>query len=173
MRSSSWCILLDFLKSFVYLFMFSCTGPLLMLTLFSSIMSGVLDKQYGRIVSFAIIWTYHKKFYTCQSGVGNGMCVCVCVCVCISHSVMSDCGPLDCSPPGSSVHGILQARILEWVTISYSRGSSRHRDWTQVFCTAGRFFTVWATREVHVVEYTILQKNPRIITFLKLEAVRK
>ena len=148
MRSSSWCILLDFLKSFVYLFMFSCTGPLLMLTLFSSIMSGVLDKQYGRIVSFAIIWTYHKKFYTCQSGVGNGMCVCVCVCVCISHSVMSDCGRLDCSPPGSSVHGILQARILEWVTISYSRGSFRHRDWTQVFCTAGRFFTDWATREV-------------------------
>ena len=42
------------------------------------------------------------------------------------------CDPIDCSPPGSSVHGILQARILEWVAISYSRGSSQPRDWTHV-----------------------------------------
>ena len=47
---------------------------------------------------------------------------------------------------GSSIHGILQARILEWVAISFSRESSQHRDWTQVSCTAGRLFTVWATR---------------------------
>ena len=51
------------------------------------------------------------------------------------------------SPPGSSVHGILQARILEWVAISFSKGSSWPRDWTQVSCIAGRFFTLWATRE--------------------------
>ena len=44
------------------------------------------------------------------------------------------CNPKDCSPPGSSVHGILQARILEWVAISFSRGSSYLRDWTQVSC---------------------------------------
>ena len=55
--------------------------------------------------------------------------------------------PMDCSPPGSSVHGILQARILDWLAISFSRGSSRPSDWTQVSCIAGRFFTVWATRE--------------------------
>ena len=51
---------------------------------------------------------------------------------------------LDCSPPGSSVHGTLQARILEWVAISSFRGSSQHRNWTWIFCiscTAGRFFT--------------------------------
>ena len=60
---------------------------------------------------------------------------------------MSDsCDPMDCSPPGSSVHGILQARILEWVAISFSRWSSWPRDWTQVSCIAGRFFTVWAMR---------------------------
>ena len=53
--------------------------------------------------------------------------------------------PVDCSPPGSSVHGILQARILEWIAISFSRGSSQFRDWTQVSCTADRFFTIWAT----------------------------
>ena len=48
------------------------------------------------------------------------------------------------SPPGSSVHEILQARILEWVTIPFSRGSSWRRDQTQVSCIAGRFFTIWA-----------------------------
>ena len=48
---------------------------------------------------------------------------------------------------GSFVHGILQARILEWVAISFSRGSSQPRDWTQVSWIAGRFFTIWATWE--------------------------
>ena len=55
--------------------------------------------------------------------------------------------PMDCSLPGSSVHGILQARIVERTVMPFSRGSSRPRDWTQVFHIAGRFFTVWATRE--------------------------
>ena len=55
--------------------------------------------------------------------------------------------PRDCSPPGSSVHGILQARILEWVAISFSRGSSQPRDRTQVSCIGGRCFNLWATRE--------------------------
>ena len=54
---------------------------------------------------------------------------------------------MDISPPGSSIHGILQARILELVAILFSRGSSQTRDWTQVSCTAGRFFTNWANRE--------------------------
>ena len=49
--------------------------------------------------------------------------------------------PMDCSLPGSSVHGILQARILEWVAIPFSRGLSRHKDQTRVSCIAGRFFT--------------------------------
>ena len=51
---------------------------------------------------------------------------------------------MDCSPPGSSVHGILQASILEWVAIRFFRGSSRRRDQTWVSPTAGRFFSVWA-----------------------------
>ena len=50
------------------------------------------------------------------------------------------CDPMDYSPPGSSIHGILQARILEWVAISFSRGSSWPRDWAQVSCIAGRRF---------------------------------
>ena len=55
---------------------------------------------------------------------------------------------MDCSLPRSSVHGIFQARVLEWVTMSFSRGSSWPRDWTQVSPLVGRHFTVCATGEV-------------------------
>ena len=54
---------------------------------------------------------------------------------------------MDYSLPGSSVHGTLQARILEWVAIPFSRASSQLRDQTQVSHIAGGFFTIWATRE--------------------------
>ena len=59
--------------------------------------------------------------------------------------------PMDCSLSGPSVHGILQARILEWVAIPFFRASTRPRDWIQVSCIARRFFTVWATKEVYNV----------------------
>ena len=49
-------------------------------------------------------------------------------CVCVLSHVLLFCNPMDCSPPGSSVHGIFQARILKWVAISFSRGSSQPRD---------------------------------------------
>ena len=65
----------------------------------------------------------------------------------VAQSCPTPCGPVDCSPPGSSLHGILQARILEWVAISFSRGSSQPRDRTQVSCIASRCFNLWATRE--------------------------
>ena len=58
------------------------------------------------------------------------------------------CDPMDCSLPGSSLHGILQARVLEWIAISFSRGSSRPRDRTLVSCISGKHFNLWATREV-------------------------
>ena len=64
----------------------------------------------------------------------------------VAQSCPNLCDPMDCSPPGSFIHGILQARILEWVAISFSRGSSQPRDQTQVFCIAGRRFNLWATR---------------------------
>ena len=57
-----------------------------------------------------------------------------------SHPIL--CNPMDYSLPGSSVHGILQARILEWVAISFSGGSSQPRDGTCISCIAGRFFTI-------------------------------
>ena len=74
----------------------------------------------------------------------------------IAQSCLTVCDPVDCSPPGSSVHGILQARILEWVAISFSRGSSQPRDRTRVSRIAGRRFILWATREAEYrgpVEY--------------------
>ena len=79
----------------------------------------------------------------------NLMCVCVCVCVraharaCIQLCLIL-CDSMDCSPPGSSVHGIFQAIILEWVAISYSRGSSWLRDQTHILASpalAAGFFT--------------------------------
>ena len=62
------------------------------------------------------------------------------LCLAQSWPTLSD--PMDCSPPGSSVHGILQARILEWVAILFSRGSSPPRDQAQHSCTGHRFFTI-------------------------------
>ena len=74
---------------------------------------------------------------------------CVCVCVLVAQLCPTLCDPMGCSPPGSPVHGILQARILEWVSISFSRGSSWPRDQTQVSRIAGRLFTIWDTSEAH------------------------
>ena len=76
------------------------------------------------------------------------------------YSVMSDfCIPMDCCPPGSSVQGIFQARIPEWVAISSSKGFSL--PWDQIFiscvsCFAGKFFTLWAIRETHSIIHGIL-----------------
>ena len=63
--------------------------------------------------------------------------------------------PTLCDPTDCIVHGILQARKLEWVAFPFSRGSSQPRDWTQVSLTVGRFFTGWATREVHEVKVNV------------------
>ena len=65
----------------------------------------------------------------------------------VTQSCLTFCDSMDCSMPGSSVHGVLQARTLEWVAIPFFRGSSQPRDQTLVSCIAGRFFTIWATRE--------------------------
>ena len=65
----------------------------------------------------------------------------------VSKSYLTLCDPMDCSPPGFSVHGILQARTLEWFTIPFSRGSSWLREWTQVSSIADRIFTICATTE--------------------------
>ena len=67
--------------------------------------------------------------------------------VLVAQLCLTLCDPMDCSPPGSSVHGIFQASVLEWAAISFSRWLSWPRDRTWVSWTAGRFFTDWATRK--------------------------
>ena len=84
--------------------------------------------------------------------IGKNSCLVVQLC-------LSLCYPLDCSPPGSSVHGISQARILEWVAIFFSRWSSQSRDQTCISWfsrIAGTFLTCWATGEAHLEEYVYL-----------------
>ena len=86
----------------------------------------------------------------------------------VAQLCLTLCDPMNCSPPGSSVHGILPARTLEWLAIPFSKGSSQPRDQTQVSCIVGdwntfltvqnpgRFFTVWTTGEAHHTWCTIL-----------------
>ena len=125
-----------------------------------------------RDVSLVVIyrWKNYDSFYSLYFSFYNVMCHSVirknaymdlCInCVAVSHlhvgiplskcqslSHIRLCDPMDYSLPGSSVLGILQARILEWVTISFSRGSSWPRDQIQFSCIEGRFFTLWTTME--------------------------
>ena len=79
-------------------------------------------------------------------------------CVCVSLLALYD--PMDCSPPGSSVHGIFWARILEWIAISLSRGSSQPRDQTQLSGIAGRLFTLWANIPLLYNNYLIFFCSP-------------
>ena len=82
--------------------------------------------------------TYNIVLISTVEWLSYTFCCCCCL---VAQSCPILCNPTDCSPPGSSVHGILQARILEWVTIPFSRGSSWLRDQTWVSCIADRFFT--------------------------------
>ena len=66
----------------------------------------------------------------------------------VAQSCLTLCDPVDCSLPGFSIHRIFQARVLEWVAISFPRGSSQARNQTRVSHIVDRCFTLWATREV-------------------------
>ena len=73
----------------------------------------------------------------------------------VARPCLTLCNPMDCSPPGSSVHGILQAIILEWAAILFSKESSWCRNWTWVSWIANRFFTTWATKEAPKAHWLI------------------
>ena len=82
------------------------------------------------------------------------------------------CDPMDYSQPGSSAHGIFQAGIMEWVAILFYRGSSLSRDRTQVFCTAGRFFTLLSHKGNSFgmkLEINYKKKAEKIINILRLK----
>ena len=83
----------------------------------------------------------------------------LCAVLCsVTQSCPALCDPAGCRPPGSSVHWILQARMLEWVATSFSRGSSPPKDQTRISCTAGGFFTCWVIEEALCFQsYTCLK----------------
>ena len=87
--------------------------------------------------------TYFVRSYFCYVCVGRSKKLKV---KSLSHVRL--CDTMDCSLPGFSVHGIFLARLLEWIAISFSRGSFQPRDWTWVSHNVDRLFTVWTTREV-------------------------
>ena len=83
----------------------------------------------------------------------SGMNEMFCVCVLVAQSCPTLCNPMDCNPPGSTVHGVSQARLLEQVAISFFRGSSQPSYQTHFFCVsciAGKFFTPRAVGEAHL-----------------------
>ena len=103
-----------------------------------------ISKLYSKIAFFLI--GEHRQVLVQELSIQNVLKV---VKVLVTQLRPTLCNSVDCSPPGFSVHGILQARILEWVAIPSSEGSSLSRDWTQVSCIAGGFFTIWATTEAY------------------------
>ena len=90
--------------------------------------------------------------------------ICTYVYVLLTQSCPTLCDPMDGSLPGSSIHEISQARILEWVAIPFSRGSSRPRNWTHISYIAGRYFTVWATREAQRICWGICSYQIKSLT---------
>ena len=87
----------------------------------------VISESISYIIERNLIWSGHIILFMHVN-------------VLVAQSCPTLCNPMDGSPPGSSVHGILQARILKWIAIPFSRRSSQPRDQTRVSCIAGRFF---------------------------------
>ena len=134
--------------------------PLLCICLYSIHML-ILSFQF--IVPYSLSFGNHKFVFLC-------LWVCFCfinkfiytifflrfyifVCVFVTQSCPTLCNPMD--SPGFSIHRILQARILKWFAIPFSRGASQPRDWTQVSHMAGGFFTIWTTREAQDTTYKL------------------
>ena len=108
---------------------------------------------FGKMrITIPILWMLLKNWInTCK----------LYVCVLSGHSVVSDfLQPMDCSPPGSSVYGILQARKLKWVATSSSRRSSRPRDWIHVSFTGRWALHCWATREARILHHCAVMMSP-------------
>ena len=92
------------------------------------------------------------------------------ICRLVSKSYLTFCDPMDYSHPGSSIHGILQARIPEWLAISYSRESCQPRDQIRVPCIAGRFFTAEPPGKL-ILQFKKKRKKKAVVTGLKQHLV--
>ena len=109
-----------------------------------------LSFLFSFIFYWHVIALHCSGSFCCRTSESAMVCVCMCVCVHVHvHAQLCPtlCSPMDCSPQDSSVHRISQARILDWVAISYTKGSSQHRDWTCVSCIplSEGFFTTSPT----------------------------
>ena len=122
----------------------SCTSTGLVISLIPQF--SVCESQHSTRKKKAVN-SVHNSTASSKATAGS-LCACLGMPSSFSH-VQPFFNPMDYSQPGSSIHGTSQARILSWDVISSSRGSSQPSDWIQVSCTAGRFFTVWATGETH------------------------
>ena len=99
-----------------------------------------------------LILSYYSTLVMKKQWVHRNIIHIICVCL-VAQSCPTLSNPIDCNPPGSSVHGIFQARILDWVAISSSRGSSWRRDWTCFSCIDRWILLYWATQEapIHII----------------------
>ena len=118
-----------FLHPFVLSLFRSLNSPLLSTLHLQDAVLGAVDE-----VTMQEMLSSPQQTWKTNEGGKSNLHVCV---RSVTQSYLSLCDPTDCSPSGSPIHGIFQARILEWVAISYSRGSSCPRDWTQVSCISG------------------------------------
>ena len=135
----------------------SCTSPfnLRNTTLLPKNISQRSSPVRCSVLKVSVIKWVWKMLHIIKSWRGVCVCVCVCVYVLVTQSCTILCDPMDCSSPGSSVHGILQARTLEWVAIPFSRGSSQSsqpRDQTHISCiscTSRWILYHWVTGKAH------------------------
>ena len=108
--------------------------------------------SFSRASSWPKTWTgvscIASRFFTSWATREAHKDINKCVLMLVTQSFLTLCDPMDCSPPGFSLHRFLQSKVLEWVAIPFSRGSSQPQDWTQISCIASRFFAVWASREI-------------------------
>ena len=125
---------------------FTCKASMLQLSNYASVVTSPSDHSQGKFSAFNDLCVYTKDSESKSE---------------VAQSCPTLCDRMDCSLLGCSIHGILQARILKWVAISFSRGSSRHRVWTRVSCTAGRLFTF-------TLGWPIISDNLPISGFLSL-----
>ena len=109
--------------------------------------SGIVGRHFTVWVTFICLMDLIMPFPTWSPAMGSHY---LCVSVLVAQSCLTLSNPMDDSLPGSSVHGILQVRNLEWVAIPFSKGSFQPRDRTWISCIAGRFFIIWATRETPI-----------------------
>ena len=92
----------------------------------------------------------------------------MCMCMLVAQLYRTFCDPMDCSPPCSSVHGILQARILKCGAIPFYRGSSGPRDRTHISCIVGRYFIIWATGEAQINKYFFKNQKKTPLTNMRI-----